>query len=291
MNEENPAKKKWTKEEVIAAIQECAAKLGRTPTQPEMKEACGVNPRLYMRLFGNFTKALEASGFEGRGAGYATRMRELFMEWATMVRAMGQVPSLCEYELRSKFSVAPLRTRFGKWSHVTKGMVQYAVENNLSEEWADVLEIAKQHEPHLKKERSSFRLISISTSKPRLLNDRPLYGAPFMGRPMAFAPVNEMGVVYLFGTLAEKLGFIVTWIGTQYPDAEAFREVEPERWQRVRVEFEFQSRNFLQHFHDPDGCDLIVCWENNWEECPLEVLELKPVVEGAETKRQVSREL
>src|SRR6185503_13359529 len=125
------------------------------------------------------------------------------------------VPSLCEYELRSKHSVAPLRTRFGNWAYVTKGLVQYAEENNLSEEWADVMEIARQHQPHLRKARSSSRMISISTSKPRLLSDRPLYGAPFMGRPMAFAPVNEMGVVYMFGTLAEKLGFIVTWIGTQ----------------------------------------------------------------------------
>src|SRR5215831_7297522 len=31
----------------------------------------------------------------------------------------------------------------------------------------------------------------------------------------------------------EKLGFIVTWVGTQYPDVEAFREVAPGRWQRV----------------------------------------------------------
>jgi hypothetical protein len=27
--------------------------------------------------------------------------------------------------------------------------------------------------------------------------------------------------------------------------------------------------------HDPNGCDIIVCWEHNWPECPLEVIELK----------------
>ena len=25
-------------------------------------------------------------------------------------------------------------------------------------------------------------------------------------------------------------------------------------------------------------CDLIVCWEHNWPECPLEVIELKSLV-------------
>jgi hypothetical protein len=29
------------------------------------------------------------------------------------------------------------------------------------------------------------------------------------------------------------------------------------------------------HGHPPDGCDLIVCWEHNWPESPLEVVELK----------------
>jgi hypothetical protein len=44
------------------------------------------------------------------------------------------------------------------------------------------------------------------------------------------------------------------------------------------VELEQESRNFLKHGHDPNGCDLIVCWEHNWDECPLEVIELKSVI-------------
>jgi hypothetical protein len=63
-----------------------------------------------------------------------------------------------------------------------------------------------------------------------------------------------------------------------HPDIKAFREVEPGRWRRVRVEVEFHSRNFLQHFHDPKRCDLIVCWEHSWAEAPMEVVELKSVV-------------
>jgi hypothetical protein len=26
-------------------------------------------------------------------------------------------------------------------------------------------------------------------------------------------------------------------------------------------------------------CDIIVCWENDWQECPIEVIELKSVIE------------
>jgi len=115
----------------------------------------------------------------------------------------------------------------------------------------------------------------VRPSKPRVQTNRPVYGASLIGSAMGFAPVNEIGVVYLFGVMAGKLGFTVTWMGTEFPDCEAIREVEPERWQRVRIELEYESRNFLRHFHDPTECDLIVCWEHNWADCPLEVLELK----------------
>jgi hypothetical protein len=68
---------------------------------------------------------------------------------------------------------------------------------------------------------------------------------------------------------------LATHLGTAFPDCEAIREVEPGRWQRVRIEFEYESRNFMHHFHDPTECDLIVCWKHNWAESPLEVVELE----------------
>jgi hypothetical protein len=89
--------------------------------------------------------------------------------------------------------------------------------------------------------------------------------------------VNEAGVVYLFGTLAERLGFMMLRMQSDFPDGEAMRRIEEERWERVRIEFEYESRNFLKHMHDAHECDLIVCWRHNWPECPLEVLELRSI--------------
>jgi hypothetical protein len=43
----------------------------------------------------------------------------------------------------------------------------------------------------------------------------------------------------------------------------------------VKIEFEYESKNFLLHQHVISGCDVIVCWRHNWPGCPLEVLELK----------------
>ena len=65
-----------------------------------------------------------------------------------------------------------------------------------------------------------------------------------------------------------------------FPDCEAKRQTAPGKWQRVRIEFEYESRNFRDHGHSAADCDVIVCWSHNWSECPttLEVIELRSVI-------------
>jgi hypothetical protein len=114
----------------------------------------------------------------------------------------------------------------------------------------------------------------------RVLPDRPLLGAPMHTTRLTHAPVNEMGVSMLFAMWARKLGFIIESVQAAFPDCRAKMEVTPGRWQDVRIEFEYESRSFAEHGHDPRGCDLIVCWRHNWKGCPpgLMVLELSKVI-------------
>jgi hypothetical protein len=46
---------------------------------------------------------------------------------------------------------------------------------------------------------------------------------------------------------------------------------------RIRIEFEFNARNFRTHGHDPRKCDWIVCWEDDWPDAPtnLQIIELR----------------
>lgn len=108
--------------------------------------------------------------------------------------------------------------------------------------------------------------------------NRPYYGLPIVNPAMLNAPTNENGVMVLFGSLAAELGFVVTRVQSAFPDGEALRRTKNGRCQRVLFEFEFESRNFSLHMHDPKGCDLIVCWIHNWKDCPLEVIELSRYV-------------
>ncbi len=101
-------------------------------------------------------------------------------------------------------------------------------------------------------------------------------GLPIHGAPLRFAPENEQGVVAIFAAIAKaRFGMTVERIQTGYPDCIAIR-----RGKRVRIEFEFRSRNFTPHLKDDPlvkDCDAIVCWEHNWPAVPehLEVIELR----------------
>ena len=104
-----------------------------------------------------------------------------------------------------------------------------------------------------------------------LYKDRPVMGEPFDRSPMTNAPVNELGVMVLFGMVAAALGLQVESVQGKFPDCIARRQVAPGKWQYLRIEFEYESKNFKLHGHDPKGCDMIVCWRHNWKECPAEI--------------------
>ena len=127
---------------------------------------------------------------------------------------------------------------------------------------------------------SGLQWITAACFPRRPLKDRPLLGAPLGLPAMAYEPVNEMGVMVLFSMMAHQLGFVIESVQSGFPDCQAKIEVEPGRWQHFRIEFEYESRQFKKHGHDPNQCDLIVCWRHNWKGCPpnLQVLELSKLV-------------
>jgi hypothetical protein len=126
---------------------------------------------------------------------------------------------------------------------------------------------------------TAFPWVTAACFARRPLPNRPMLGPPTRPCGLAYEPVNEMGVMALFCMLSRQLGLVIESVQSGFPDCEAKMEVEPERWQHFRIEFEYESRNFRDHRHDPEKCDLIVCWRHNWKDCPpnLQVLELSKV--------------
>jgi hypothetical protein len=276
-----------TKDEVAAAIVASVAKLGHVPSRAELLKQAGVTPRHIRKHFGTYRSALEACGQERNGAGKKVLMQPLFQDWTEIVRRLKKVPSLVDYEQLSRYSVRPLLRVFGMWTNVPDGMKLYAEGQGLADEYKDVLDVIEQRASS----ESGVPKLSAPPSAPKILKDRPMYGPRLEGCPLVFAPTNEAGVLYLFGAMSERLGFLVLLVQTAFPDCQAMRVVAENRLQPVKIELEYQSLNFLKHMHDVAGCDMIVCWEHNWPECPLEVIELKSVISSWHSSNQQNQNL
>jgi len=127
-------------------------------------------------------------------------------------------------------------------------------------------------------------------------NRKRIFGDKIAFKSLSCSPVNELGVVYLFGVLHDTFDFKIESIQAGFPDCVARRRIGSNRWEEVRIEFEFDSRSFVAHGHDPKGVDVIVCWRHNWKNCPkeIEIIELSKLmgdVEQIDTQIKMEKKL
>ena len=99
-------------------------------------------------------------------------------------------------------------------------------------------------------------------------SSRRVFGDLVNFKSLARAPVNELGVVYLFGVLHEAFDFQIESIQAGFPDCIARRKIGEGRWQELRIEFEYESKTFLTHRHDPALVDMIICWKHQLASMP-----------------------
>ena len=240
--------------------------------------------REILNHFPSWRDAVRSAGLAPHTANQKLDDEELLEDWGKLVRIRRQIPTREQYRREGKFSPSVFEKHFGPWTRLPARFREFAKDKS---NWTDVVtllpEPTSRWTPKIVAEADADRIgaqrTSVSGQHSRLA-DRSTYGNPIDFRGLRHEPINEQGVVFLFGMIAKELGYMVEALQTGYPDCEAKRQVGPDKWQRVRIEFEFESRNFRDHGHPGDGCDVIVCWRHNWHDCPqnLEVLELVSVI-------------
>jgi hypothetical protein len=102
---------------------------------------------------------------------------------------------------------------------------------------------------------------------------------------MRYAPTSEQEVVVLFALLLPHLPYRleIEEVREEFPDCLAWRVDDDGKETQVWIEFELYASNFREHGHNPEGCDLIVCWVDDVsgsDELPPR-LALRPFAEKA----------
>jgi hypothetical protein len=75
------------------------------------------------------------------------------------------------------------------------------------------------------------------------------------------AEITEGMVIHLAGFLTPLFGWKIVKVQSDiFPDA-VYQDMATNSV--IKVEFEKRTRDFIDHGHPPDLCDLILCWEDN----------------------------
>jgi len=281
----------YSKDDILAAIRAAAEALGKPPSRAEFQAHSGIREYHVLKCFPGWNAAVTAAGLKAHTGNIKLDDSVLLEEWGNLVRELRHIPTRTQYRQHGTYSPGVFERHFGPWSSIPAHFRKFAGDKS---EWTDVLALlpssslqtrwiappgTAQPPPSVSPIEAEPALLSTQTHA--RLDNRPTYGNPIDFRGLRHEPVNESGVVFLFGIVARELGYYVEAVQAGYPDCEAKRQIAPGKWQRVKIEFEFESKNFRDHGHPPEGCDIIVCWRHNWAECPehLEVLELSQVIQ------------
>jgi hypothetical protein len=84
-------------------------------------------------------------------------------------------------------------------------------------------------------------------------------------------PQNEEETIKLFQFLEPWIGWEIVHLQRKFPDA----IIANSHGAELIAEFEFLSANYQIHEHPNEGCDLIVCFRDNWPGAPLPIWALE----------------
>jgi hypothetical protein len=268
-----------TKESIIQTLQNLARQLGKTTLSK--KDVTPVLPASSINYhFGSLGRALESARLERTGSADHLRDRgnvitddDLFRSLAEVHSSIGREPGCLQYEANGEYSSKPFRDRFGRWDNVLAHYRKWRAEN------PDFCTTVAEPQALPAPSPAASASLAVSATPELRKGSRPvqLYGEPIDFRGLRHAPINEQGVVYLFGMVSRELGFNVEAIQQGFPDCEAKcqHDAKSNLWAKARIEFEFRSSSFEEHGHSPDQCDFVVCWEHDWPDCPVTVIELR----------------
>ncbi len=227
----------WTDEELLAELRRVADVLRKDSLSgDEFNRHSKLNRSVYKKRFGTWNKALLKAGLKIRKR-LILHDEEIFREIERVWDSLGHEPSKAEFDRMSNISSATIKTRFHGFRNALRVF-------------------ADKGDRALGEASGKGALKTPPLVPPRQRS--PEYGDYINFRGMMHAPLNEQGVVFLFGMVSKELGFIVEAARSAFPDCEAKRILpKTGKYVRSEIEFEFKSSNYRDHKHPLN-------WEGVW---------------------------
>jgi hypothetical protein len=256
----------YTKNQIIEEMRRVAANLAKKSlTRKDFGKHSKISASSVRYHFGTWNDAIKEAGLIPVDTIEIIRPKfveddVLLLDLIRLYNEYGKEPTQSLINAKGKYSEKPYRTR---WKNIRKAFL--IAKQKFPERVSN--EIRKQDQDKDQPEIEGIRVIP-KTIKPKIEKKRRIiFGEPINFRGLRFAPINEQGVVYLFGMISHELGFLIESVRTEFPDCEGKRCFDKgnNQWEHVKIEFEYKSSQFKEHGHNEADCDIIVCWIHDWE--------------------------
>ncbi len=269
------------REQLIELVREVADKLGTQKiTCADFCRETGLSANQVYVNFDGWRELCKLAGLEPNMQNVKLDDDKLFSAMRDAFVKLGGITTRTRFSRSFQYSVDVFKSRGLNWNATLVAFRQWC--EHYAPDFPYINDLPKELIPDTRLASSPPSFDERTEIKWEQTTGR-VYGDFLNFRGLQHSPVNEQGVVFLFGMIAHELGYVVESVQTGYPDCSAKRRVGKDRWERVSIEFEFKSRSFRDHGHDPKGCNVLVCWEHNYPGCPVEVLELREAIKSLKT--------
>lgn len=265
-----------TREACISEMKRVASILEQSYlTQKPYDKYANINSQRVVPVFGSWHDALSDAGLSV-SPNYIREIpfEDLVTNFLSVVKELGKIPTLQQLARRTKPVSHTYAGRFGGYDKFKRDSIEYLLTTNhaMSPITKKILEEERLH------------LLSCVSTQPTKESSPHHQGRTLNFRAFMYAPTCEHDIEQMFGAVAHELGFEIIGNRSAFPDCEARRRIKAEREHYVPclIEYEFSSLDYKRHKHPLVGCDLVVCWQHNWRECPIEVLELESTIRKLE---------
>jgi hypothetical protein len=202
---------------VLNAIRNCAATHCRRPSRSEFMASAGMTEYQVLRHYPSWRKAVRAAGLEPHSTNQPLALETLLEDWGEVVRRMRQIPTRVQYRKGGNYSLGVFDKRIGSWTAVPPRFREWASERPA---WADVVALLPLEDGRPEQQAvPTLEEPLLMSLKPihQKLSSRPTYGNPLDFRGLRHEPINENGVVFLFGMVARELGYLVEAVQAGFP--------------------------------------------------------------------------
>jgi len=269
-----------SKKEIPLSIDECVTEIKRVATLlnrnyltvSDFDKHANFSSYRVVRVFGTWHAALEKAGVNVSPFFIKEiPLSNLASDFLKITIELNRIPTIIQLVRRSKYVAHTFSKKFGGYEGFKIQAINFLISSKSKAKMPlnikNILELERQKLDNAVLKKQSVETVLTQHHQGRTLNFRAF----------AYAPTSESDVVGLFGAVAEELGFEIISTRAPFPDCEARRKIpgSRERFKKCLIEFEFSSLDYKKHNHPINGCDLIVCWVHNWNNCPVDVLELQ----------------